>query len=59
MYPFPADDIPELQSKIYYDQIPEPMIEINKDLINLWKEMLDKDYTKRPNIEEIIYKDEF
>ena len=58
-YPFPAEEMDELESKVCNDDIGKPQIGVNPAFVKLFTKMLKKDHTKRPDIEEIIYSNEF
>ena len=58
-FPWPAENIEELEKKILnepYKKIPQT---VSQDLRDLIKKMLRKDQSKRPTIEEIIYSKSF
>ena len=58
-YPFPANELDELEKKVLNDKIQRVPNGVNKDFIELFMKMLKKDPSKRPTIEEIIYSDVF
>ena len=58
-YPFPANELDELEKKVINDKIQRVPNGVNKDFAELFTKMLKKDPTKRPTIEEIIYSDVF
>lgn len=58
-FPFPAENIEELEQKILnqpFEKIPQS---ISLDIKELIKKMLNKTPIKRPTIEEIIYSKSF
>lgn len=58
-YPFPANELDELEKKVLNDKIQRVPNGVNKDFVELFMKMLKKDPSKRPTIEEIIYSDVF
>ena len=58
-YPFPADEMLELESKVCNDEVAKPPFGVHPPFVRLFTKMLKKDHTKRPDIEEIIYSNEF
>ena len=57
--PFPATELEELKQKVLNDPIKKFPTEVTRELVALCKSMLQKDYTKRPDIEEIIFSEVF
>ena len=58
-YPFPANELDELEKKVLNDKIQRVPNGVNKEFVEMFTKMLKKDPTKRPTIEEIIYSDVF
>ena len=58
-YPFPATEMQELEDKVLNDPIQKYPNEVSRDFVTLCNMMLKKDFSKRPDIEEVIYTDAF
>lgn len=58
-YPFPANELLELEKKVINDKIDKHPNGVSKDFVDIFTKMLKKDPSKRPCIEEVIYSDVF
>lgn len=58
-YPFPATEMDELERKVLHDKIAKHPNSVSQDFVILFQKMLNKNATKRPCIETIIFSDIF
>lgn len=58
-YPFPATEEEELKQKVLHQKMEKVKQGISSELVGFINQMLRKDASERPCIEEIIYNDVF
>ena len=54
-YPFPANDLEELEEKVCNNDIDKYSDQINEGFVELFTKLLNKNYKERPTISEVIY----